>query len=168
MKKRGPRRKEVIAEQIVEFIQRCLFVKWSIMLLRFFVSGETIRRRLRESGHTLVRSLNKNKKHFTLKSLIQANMDRNGIWECEGVVFSIYEEAKPTILNLINKSKAGWTELELRDYLKIIAKGVLIEMYREGLISRAKFGHHYVYFSKDAEKRKKQIILRHGKEPQCG
>jgi hypothetical protein len=71
-------------------------------------------------------------------------------------------------LNLINKSKAGWTELELRDYLKIVAKGVLIELYKEGLVSRAKFGHHYVYFSRDAEKRKEQIIIRHRKESRCG
>ena len=55
MKKRGPRRKEVTAEQIVDFIQRCLFVTWGIVLLRFGISKETVRRRLHESGHTLVR-----------------------------------------------------------------------------------------------------------------
>ena len=95
-------------------------------------------------------------------------MDRNAIWYCNGIVFPIYGDARATIPNLVNRSKAGWTELELRDYLKIVAKWALVKLYKEGLVSRAKFGNHYVYLSKDAEKRKEQIILRHGKEPRCG
>ena len=56
-----------------------IFVTWSIVFFRVLISKETVRRRLLESRHTLVRSLNKNKRYFTLKSLIQANIGRNGI-----------------------------------------------------------------------------------------
>lgn len=116
----------------------------------------------------MVRSLNKNKRYFSLKRVIQEHMDENGIWTCKGIVFSIHEDAKTTILHLVNRSRCGCTELELREYLKIVAKWALLELYNAGLVSRAKSAHHYVYFSKDAEKRKKQIILRHGQEPRCG
>ena len=168
MKKRGPKRRAVTADQLVEFIYKCLFVSWGAVLLRFLISKETVRRRIRESGETLVRSLNKNKRYFSLTRVIQKHMDENGIGICKGIVCSIHEDAKTTILHLVNRSRCGCTELELREYLKIVAKWALLELYNAGLVSRAKFGHHYVYFSKDAEKRKNQIILRHGQEPRCG
>ena len=85
-------------------------------------------------------------------------MDENGIWTHKGIVCSIHEDAKTTILHLVNRSRCGCTELELREYLKIVAKWALLELYNAELVSRAKFAHHYVYFSKAAEAKAIRVL----------
>ena len=131
-----------------EFLERCGFTSWLLLESVFGISKSTLRRRL--GVECLLTSLNCGRGFFTLKSIVEKNMDENGIWNPDdtGVVFSIHGDINSTLLYLIENSDTGWTEKELEDYLKLAPKQNLIDLYREGEIDRRMFNRHFVYFSK--------------------
>lgn len=136
---------------------------WLSLIVRFGMSESTWKRITK--GLQIVSSLNKHRRYKTLRSVLRKHMDENGIWRHEGIVFSIHGNIFATLEYLISHSETGWKSHELQKYLRKPVKNELKKLYERKKIERVKFGHDYLYVSKEFDVARSQIIKRHRKEP---
>lgn len=131
-----------------EFVEMRGFASWSLLKHVFDISKSTLLRHL--DGESQLTSINCRRRFFTFKSIVEKNMDENGIWNPNGtnVTFSIHGSINSTLLYLIKNSDVGWSEKELENYLKLAPKQNLVDLYREGKVERRIFNRHFVYFSR--------------------
>ena len=145
----------VTAEMVKGFTADRKAVSWSQLIERFHISKSTLRRRLQ--GCPLIPSLNMNRRHFTLKTILEKHMDQNGVWHFHGATFSIHRRINPTMKHLAATGEAGWSEAELEEYLHLAPKKNLTELARTRNIKRAKIDHKYIYLAQEETKPRDQI-----------
>jgi hypothetical protein len=151
-------------ETLTKYLTQEKIVSWKQLEDAFGISKPTLWRRLQNTA--LVTSLNNNRKYITLKEIVEENADDNGIWKSGDVVFSNRDSLNPTIVQIVEKSDAGWSMAEFENYLGTSPKQNVVDLSREEKIKRAKFGHKYIYFS--ATRSEEQIKARIKLEPKCG
>ena len=86
-------------------------------------------------------------KNYSLKRL--AKFDLHGLWHYGDIHFSKMGTLKKTIIELLGKSKYGYTAKELQKLLKAFPHNVLLALFRDNQIVREQIGNNFVYFSSD-------------------
>jgi hypothetical protein len=84
-------------------------------------------------------------KFYTLPQLAEFNA--HGLWSYNDVHFSTFGTLKNTIVQILNKSIAGYRAKQLQALLMIPVANALLELYRAGQITRVPFGNEYIYVS---------------------
>ncbi len=85
--------------------------------------------------------------------------DERGLWSFRLIRFSRYGNLLSTAKALVDESEYGYTAAELENVLHVEVKHPLLQLTREGKVSRFKIGRSHVYM--DAEKgRQRQQRLR--------
>lgn len=119
-------------------------------------STMTVFRKLKELQY--ISSCSRSGKYYTLKRI--ATFSQEGLWFCNGVLFSCHTSLKETIKALIESSQQGYTAIEMEQMLGIQPNGSLLELATNKTVYRNKISGRYVYFSQNASQRTRQELLR--------
>ncbi len=84
-------------------------------------------------------------KYYSLKRF--AKFDLHGLWHNNDIHFSNMGTLKKTIIELLSKSKDGYTAKELQELLKVFPNNVLLALFQNNQIVREQIGNNFVYFS---------------------
>lgn len=103
----------------------------------------TIYRILKQLGY--ISSYSHAGKYYSLKRL--AKFDLHGLWHYDDIHFSNMGTLKKTIIELLSKSKSGYTAKELQKLLKVFPHNVLLALFQNNQIVREQIGNNFVYFS---------------------
>jgi hypothetical protein len=109
-------------------------------------SVPSTRRFLGEVGY--YSSFTHNGKWYTLRTI--PRFDREGIWFFDVIGFSRAGSLTNTLINLIIRSQAGMTAVQLGVKLRCRCHSVLVQLYRQGKIQRQKQGRSYIYLAMDS------------------
>lgn len=93
-------------------------------------------------------------KYYTLIQV--AHFNNNGLWEYQGIRFSLYGNLKNTVLQFVNDSQAGYSANELEKLLVVRVNNTLFSLVAEKQLVRDSYDRKYIYFSCDNETRKLQ------------
>ena len=137
------------------------FRKARIMLLAqltalLHCSRRSAQRRLAEWG--ALTSYSHNSRYYALPGV--ARFDENGIWRCEGVLFSSVGTLKRTVPALVDASDKGLTAAELTTRLHLDAGRFLRQWADEKLFVRERHEGGFLHFSADPGKARRQRQLR--------
>jgi hypothetical protein len=97
-------------------------------------------------------------KYYTLKSI--ARFSKQGLWSYSKVWFSRFGNLLQTSEAFVHHSDAGYSASELKDILQVKTKHALIQLVRQGRLSRETFDSVYVYLSAQKEVASRQIKAR--------
>jgi len=100
-------------------------------------------------------------RYYTLAHIPQ--FDNHGLWFHQSVGFSQYGTLKSTIVELVDRSSAGLTHLELNHILRIRTHNTLLNLVRKGRVSREQFEKAFLYVSSDPDKATMQVAKRRKK-----
>lgn len=100
-------------------------------------------------------------RYYTLYSI--PTFDNFGLWHVQGASFSKYGSLKETVIQVVNKSKAGMTHRELESILKVRVHNTLHELFVSNLIGRTNIEKKYLYISCDSRNATAQITHRQAK-----
>jgi hypothetical protein len=101
-------------------------------------------------------------KFYTLEGI--PHFDELGLWSFQSVHFSKFGTLSRTVEALMDQSQAGWLTRELEDILHVSLKEVLLQLTRQGKISRQRSEPPFLYCSADPSKRQHQLKTRHLRE----
>jgi hypothetical protein len=101
-------------------------------------------------------------KYYTLADLPQ--FDEQGLWCCRGVWFSRDGNLLATARRFVEEGDAGLTASELEALLAVQVKEPLLELVGRKQLDREKRGREYVYFSREASRRREQQLRRESQE----
>ncbi|HDZ26223.1 MAG TPA: hypothetical protein ENH65_06890 [Candidatus Aminicenantes bacterium] len=124
----------------------------------------TVFRKLRELSYRT--SYTHRGKYYTMDEI--AGFDNQGLWFNRSVGFSVYGTLVNTAKSFIEKSESGLSAAELKDILNVEVKESLLRLSRKEQLHREKISGLYVYFSPETFTRKKQVLLRRGREAEPG
>jgi hypothetical protein len=96
--------------------------------------------------------------YYTLEEI--ADFDQNGLWYHNEIGFSKNGNLKNTVSFLVEKAEDGKTHAELEALLRIRVHNTLLDLIKEGLLTRKKWQKIYLYLSSDPERAKKQLKCR--------
>ena len=119
-------------------------------------STMTVFRKLKELEY--LSSCSHSGKYYTLKRI--ATFNQEGLWFCNGVLFSSHPSLKATIQALIERSQQGYTAIEMEQMLGIQPNGPLLEIAIHKAVCRNKISGRYVYFSQNVSQRIRQELFR--------
>lgn len=97
-------------------------------------------------------------KYYTLSTL--PKFSEEGLWCYNSVYFSKYDTLINTCYHFVNNSESGFSVSELQAKLHIQVKLSLLTLYKKGKLYREKSNGIYVYFNKDFDWCKQQVIFR--------
>jgi len=95
---------------------------------------------------------------YTLKNIPE--FDKDGLWHFGSVGFSKHGTLMNTIVHLINYSKSGKTNSDLKKQQHIYVQNALLSLVKDKKISREQQDGVYVYFSADLETSRRQMEKR--------
>jgi hypothetical protein len=103
-------------------------------------------------------------KFYTLDNLAKYN--KHGIWNYNNIYFSKYGTLKNSVLENIEKSRTGYTSLELGGLFHVPVYNTVLDLYNANKINREQIGKEYVYLSIKNEEaqflfRKQEIQSKH-------
>ncbi len=119
-------------------------------------SRMSIFRRLKEVSY--LSSYTHTGRYYTLAHIPQ--FDNHGLWFHQSVGFSQYGTLKSTIVELVDRSSAGLTHLELNHILRIRTHNTLLNLVREGRMSRQRLEKTFLYVSVAPDKAALQVARR--------
>ena len=111
-------------------------------------SRMSIFRRLKEVSY--LSSYTHTGRYYTLAHIPQ--FDNHGLWFHQSVGFSQYGTLKSTIVELVDRSSAGFTHLELNHILRIRTHNTLLNLVREHRVSRQRLEKAFLYVGVDPDK----------------
>ena len=86
-------------------------------------------------------------KYYSLKR--PAKFDLHGLWHYGDIHFSNMGTLKKTIIELLSKSRNGYTAKELQEQLKVLPHNALLALFKNNQIVREQIENKFVYFSPD-------------------
>jgi hypothetical protein len=91
------------------------------------------------------------------------SFNEHGIWNKEGVYFSVHGNLVQTINKLVHASQRGYTAKELSHILHVKVDDLLRIQTNKQLLKREKQGRSYIYYSADEEiytiqRRERQLL----------
>jgi hypothetical protein len=116
----------------------------------------TVFRRLKALGY--LSSYSHRGKYYTLPQIPE--FDEQGLWSYQSVWFSRFGNLVATVKEVVEEAKAGWTAQELERILQVEVKRPLLQLYEGKAIHREKLSGVYTYFSREAGKRRGQLLMR--------
>lgn len=120
----------------------------------------TVFRKLRELDH--LTSYSHRGRYYTLRDI--AHFDTDGLWSCQSVWFSRYGTLLTTAENFVNHSPAGYYAEEIAKVLHVGVHDALLQLVRQGRITRQPVSGLYLYTSISSDVRKLQLLERHTAE----
>jgi hypothetical protein len=114
---------------------------------RMDYSIASMRRFLAQTGY--YSSFTHNGRWYTLASI--PRFSRDGLWFYRDIGFSRAGSLTRTLVALIDASRAGMSAGELGQKLHCRCHGVLVDLWRRGLIQRQRSARAHVYLSCDAQ-----------------
>jgi hypothetical protein len=114
---------------------------------RMDYSIPSMRRFLAQTGY--YSSFTHNGRWYTLASI--PRFSRDGLWFYRDIGFSRAGSLTRTLVALIDASRAGMSAGELGQKLHCRCHGVLVDLWRQGLIQRQRSARAHVYLSCDAQ-----------------
>ena len=120
-------------------------------------SRMSIFRRLAEIGY--FSSYTHAGRYYTLSDIPQ--FDDYGLWIHQGIGFSRFGTLKATIIELVDRSPAGLTHIELKDLLHVRVHNTLLNLVRDGRIERTHIDRTFLYVSTVPDQAAGQISRRH-------
>lgn len=119
-------------------------------------SRSTVLRRLDEHGY--YSSYNHSGRFLTIGEV--AEFDSRGLWVWKTARFSRHGNLKQTVTFLVEDSKQGMTHEELATLLGVRVHNTLLELVQDKRIHRARLGPAFVYLSRKASVRARQVRRR--------
>lgn len=104
------------------------------------------------------RSYNHNGKLYARHDV--SRYDRYGLWSSGDGLFSIDGSLRATVRRLVYEAKAGATNRELQDRLRVRVQHTLLDLLRKGEVERERVTEVYVYLHTEASVRKGQLQAR--------
>ncbi|MCD4811310.1 hypothetical protein K8R14_01740 [bacterium] len=120
-------------------------------------SRMTIVRRMRELSY--ISSYSHKGKYYTLRST--PKFSEEGLWSHGSVRFSKFDTLINTCNHFVSNSESGYSVNELQNKLHVNVKLSLMELFKRHYLHREKCNGKYVYLSKDFQRRKQQLLIRH-------
>ncbi|MDH3348919.1 MAG: hypothetical protein OEM02_12580 [Desulfobulbaceae bacterium] len=124
-------------------LQSCWMIKPLASKLGY--SEISTRRFLRTAGY--YSSFTQNGKWYTLRTI--PKFDRDGLWFVDTIGFSRAGSLTNTLIDLTTRSSAGMTAEQLAEKLHCRCHSILVNLFRQGKLTRQKVGRSYIYFSAD-------------------
>lgn len=118
--------------------------------------GMTVFRSLRRLGY--LSSYSHRGQFYTLGQIPDFN--ELGLWSFQSVRFSRFGNLLATAKVLVEEAEAGYTAAELENVLDVEVQHTLLQLTREGKISRCKIGRSHVYMSAENGRRRQQQLNR--------
>jgi hypothetical protein len=103
----------------------------------------TVFRKLKQIGY--LSSYSQRGRYYTLAET--AHFDEQGLWSCRGVHFSRYGTLRSSAQALVEASAAGYFARGLQSLLQVGVKEALLELVRQGRLSRRPLSGRYLYCS---------------------
>ncbi len=116
------------------------------------VSRQTVYRKMLEIG--VRSSYSHGGRYYTLDEC--ADYDANGLWSYGEIYFSRHNTLNDTLVHLVDQSPRGLLARDLKKIVKLEILTVLHRLTKTGRMFRTKIGDHYVYFSTNADRRRRQ------------
>ena len=140
-------------QRVGVFVREQGVVEVGDVMKEFAVTRSTAFRYLRDDR--FLTSINqKGKYHIEAADL---KFNRHGLFNRNGMIFSIHGNLLRTVVALISNSAAGMRASEVS---RLVGTSVYTQcqaLFRDNLLCRRKEGRGYRYFSAEAEKRKQQL-----------
>jgi hypothetical protein len=99
---------------------------------------------------------------YTLRQI--PDFDERGLWSFRSVRFSRSGNLLATAKVLVESAEGGYTAAELENILQVEVKHTLLQLTRQGKISRCKIGCSHVYLSADNGRRRQQQMTRENRQ----
>lgn len=99
---------------------------------------------------------------YTLFQIPQ--FDEHGLWSYQFVRFSRHGNLLSTAKAFVEESEAGYTAAELENVLHVETKHPLLQLTREGKISRFKIGRSHVYMNTEKGMQRQQRLRRENRQ----
>ncbi len=116
------------------------------------VSRQTVYRKMVEIG--VRSSYSHGGRYYTLDEC--ADYDANGLWSYGEIHFSRHNTLNDTLVYLVDQSPRGLFARDLKQIVKLEVLTVLHRLTKTDRMFRSKIGDHYVYFSTNADRRRRQ------------
>jgi hypothetical protein len=97
-------------------------------------------------------------RYYTLCAIPQ--FDQDGLWQYQGVCFSLDGSLKATVERLVEKADAGHTHHELHVRLQVRVHNTLLDLVQSKRIGREPIRGHYLYVSANPARAESQLSLR--------
>jgi hypothetical protein len=126
--------------------------------------GMTVYRALKRLKYRT--SYSHNGSFYALKKSIE--FDENGLWTARSVWFSRYGTLMKTLERCVSDSESGYFAHELEDLLHVGVRESLLRLVQQGRVSRERVSRSYLYCSKNAAVRRRQLAIRQSEEEELG
>lgn len=103
-------------------------------------------------------SYSHNGRYYALNRSIR--FDENGLWSVRSVWFSRHGTLLATLEKFVSDSEHGCFAHELEALLHVVVMESLLRLVQKGRISRERWGRAYLYCSKNASVRRRQLAAR--------
>lgn len=100
---------------------------------------------------------------YTLEEI--ADFDEQGLWSFGSVWFSRHGSLVNTADVFVQQSPAGYFAAELEELLHVPVKEPLLQLVREGKLTRQPVSHRYLYCARDSQQRQQQVRARQARVP---
>lgn len=108
--------------------------------------------------HGYLTSYNFNAQYYTLREI--PTFDERGLWSYRNVRFSRWGTLSKTLVELVERSRAGYVAKELSAILGVEVAPELSRLYRLGRIRRERLGPSFVYVASHERRRARQVVAR--------
>ena len=116
-------------------------------------SKSTVYRRLEALGY--LTSYTHAGRYYTLEDI--ARFDEYGLWRFRDIGFSRFGTLRRTVVELVNGSRIGMRQRELREMLGVRVQEVVLDLSRVGAIGREELRSEYLYVSVNAARAEEQM-----------
>jgi len=88
------------------------------------------------------------------------HFDELGLWSYRSVWFSRFGNLLTTAHALVDNSEAGYTAAELENVVQVEVHHAILQLTRQGKISRHRLGRSHIYMSADSGRQRQQRLMR--------
>lgn len=88
------------------------------------------------------------------------HFDDLGLWSYRSVWFSSFGNLLATAQALVEKSEAGYTAAELENVVQVEVHHALLQLARQGKVSRHRLGRSHIYMSAGSGRQRQQHLMR--------
>src|SRR2546425_770126 len=116
----------------------------------------TVFRKLKELSYRS--SYSHRGRYYTLAEIPQ--FDPQGLWSFRDVWFSRWGNLVTTVQSLVNQAPQGYFANELRQILRVEVKDTLLQLVEQRRLARQPVDGLFLYSSRDAAWRRRQVLAR--------
>jgi len=116
----------------------------------------TVFRKLKELSY--LSSYSHRGRYYTLSEIPQ--FDAHGLWSCQDVWFSRWGNLVTALQALVNSASQGYFANELQQVLHVECKDALLQLVGQRRITRQPVNGLFLYCSRDAARRRSQVLAR--------